>query len=78
MARLCAVDLRPEHFGLDRIAQTRVASIEAVVTRSADGFDILFDISLAAFFARAVGMAETIRQTTPEAGGVRPPTGPSR
>lgn len=78
MARLCTVDLRPEHFGADRIAQTRVASIEAVVTRSADGFDILFDISLAAFFARTVGMAEAIRKTTPGAGDVRPPTGPSR
>ncbi|MGB3900605.1 MAG: hypothetical protein WA973_18865 [Mesorhizobium sp.] len=78
MARLCAVDLRPEHFGPDRIAQTRVASIEAVVARGEEDFDILFDISLAAFFARAVGMAEAIRQTTPEAGDIRPSTGPSR
>ncbi len=78
MARLCTMDLRPEHFGPDRIAQTRAASIEAVVARSGDGFDILFDISLAAFFARAVGIAETIRQKIPETEDVRSSAGPSR
>ncbi len=42
------------------------------------GFDILFDISLAAFFARAVGIAETIRQKIPETEDVRSSAGPSR
>ncbi len=32
-AKLCAVDLRPEHFPQDRIAQTSVAQISAIVLR---------------------------------------------
>jgi sarcosine oxidase subunit gamma len=54
MSRLCALDLRPERFAADGIAQTRVARIEAVLFRSETGFDVLFDITASAFFARAV------------------------
>jgi sarcosine oxidase subunit gamma len=54
MTRLCALNLRPERFQSDEIAQTRVAHIEAVTFRSETGFDILFDITASAFFARAV------------------------
>lgn len=48
MARLCAVDLRPTIFPGDRIAQTRICGVEAVVLRGGRGFDILFDIALTA------------------------------
>ena len=54
MSALCALDLRPEKFGADDIAQTRVGHIEAVAFRSSAGFDILFDITASAYFARAV------------------------
>ncbi|MEW6631824.1 MAG: hypothetical protein AB1440_13210 [Pseudomonadota bacterium] len=54
MSSLCALDLRPQKFGADDIAQTRVGHIEAVTFRSPAGFDILFDITASAFFARAV------------------------
>jgi sarcosine oxidase subunit gamma len=54
MSRLCAIDLRPRKFGADEIAQTRVGHIEAVMFRSPAGFDILFDITASAYFARAV------------------------
>lgn len=54
MSALCALDLRPQKFAADEIAQTRVAHIEAVTFRSPAGFDILFDITASAYFARAV------------------------
>ncbi|MBZ9987188.1 hypothetical protein LB572_08775 [Mesorhizobium sp. BH1-1-5] len=54
MSGLCALDLRPQKFGAEDIAQTRVGHIEAVTFRSATGFDILFDITASAYFARAV------------------------
>ncbi|TPL00642.1 MULTISPECIES: hypothetical protein [unclassified Mesorhizobium] len=54
MSSLCALDLRPQKFGADDIAQTRVGHIEAVTFRSPAGFDILFDITASAYFARAV------------------------
>jgi len=54
MARLCAIDLRDARFGSDEIAQTRVGHLEAVLFRSPGGFDILFDITASAFFARTV------------------------
>ncbi|RWH71069.1 hypothetical protein [Mesorhizobium sp.] len=54
MSGLCALDLRPQKFGVDDIAQTRVGHIEAVTFRSPTGFDILFDITASAYFARAV------------------------
>lgn len=54
MSSLCALDLRPRKFGADDIAQTRVGHIEAVTFRSPAGFDILFDITASAYFARAV------------------------
>lgn len=54
MSRLCALDLRAGHFGAEDIAQTRVGHIEAVTLRSQAGFDVLFDITASAFFARAV------------------------
>ncbi|TIV56169.1 MAG: sarcosine oxidase [Mesorhizobium sp.] len=54
MSGLCALDLRPQRFGADDIAQTRVGHIEAVTFRSPAGFDILFDITASAYFARAV------------------------
>lgn len=54
MSSLCALDLRPQKFGGDNIAQTRVGHIEAVTFRSPTGFDILFDITASAYFARAV------------------------
>jgi sarcosine oxidase subunit gamma len=52
MARLCAVDLRADKFGADDIAQTRVGQIEAVTFRSQAGFDVLFDVTASAYFAR--------------------------
>ncbi|MBZ9765387.1 hypothetical protein LB535_14925 [Mesorhizobium sp. CA10] len=54
MRALCALDLRPQKFGPDDVAQTRVGHIEAVTFRSPTGFDILFDITASAYFARAV------------------------
>lgn len=54
MCSLCALDLRSQKFGADDIAQTRVGHIEAVTFRSPAGFDILFDITASAYFARAV------------------------
>ncbi|MBA3517794.1 MAG: hypothetical protein H0T75_09175 [Rhizobiales bacterium] len=54
MARLCALDLRPKHFAQDELAQTRVAELEAVVARVDGGYDLFFDITMSAFFARAV------------------------
>ncbi|MBN9549888.1 MAG: hypothetical protein J0H31_13680 [Alphaproteobacteria bacterium] len=54
MSSLCALDLRPQKFGADDIAQTRVGHIEAVTFRSPAGFDILFDITASAYFARVV------------------------
>ncbi len=54
MSGLCALDLRAEKFGADEIAQTRVGHIEAVAFRSTAGFDILFDVTASAYFARAV------------------------
>ena len=54
MSSLCALDLRPQKFGADDIAQTRVGHIEAVTFRSPPGFDILFDITASAYFARTV------------------------
>ncbi|TPJ55435.1 hypothetical protein [Mesorhizobium sp. B2-7-1] len=54
MSGLCALDLRPKKFGADDLAQTRVGHIEAVTFRSPTGFDILFDITASAYFARAV------------------------
>ncbi|MGT2465787.1 hypothetical protein ACVOMV_12575 [Mesorhizobium atlanticum] len=54
MCSLCALDLRSHRFGADDIAQTRVGHVEAVTFRSPAGFDILFDITASAYFARAV------------------------
>ncbi|CDX51651.1 putative Sarcosine oxidase, gamma subunit [Mesorhizobium plurifarium] len=54
MSSLCALDLRPQKFADDDIAQTRVGHIEAVTFRSPTGFDILFDITASAYFARTV------------------------
>jgi sarcosine oxidase subunit gamma len=54
MSGLCALDLRPQKFGAEDIAQTRVGHIEAVAFRSPAGFDILFDVTASAYFARAV------------------------
>lgn len=70
MAKLCAVDLRPGRFGSEDVAQTRVAQIEAVIFRShaIDGpaFDILFEMTASAFFARAVH--EAAREFTGDRG----------
>jgi sarcosine oxidase subunit gamma len=57
MARLCALDLRPKHFGEDDLAQTRVGELEAVLVRVEGGYDLFFDITASAFFARAVAAA---------------------
>ena len=54
MARLCAIDLRPARFAGNEIAQTRVGGIEAALFRSGTGFDLLFDITISAYFARVV------------------------
>lgn len=54
MSRLCALDLRHSHFGAGEIAQTRVGHVEAVLFRSGDAFDVLFDVTASAFFARTV------------------------
>ncbi|MBZ9856417.1 hypothetical protein LB566_21645 [Mesorhizobium sp. CA13] len=54
MARLCALDLRPDRFAADAIAQTRVAHVEAVLVRGEGGFDIFFDIASTAYFIRTV------------------------
>jgi sarcosine oxidase subunit gamma len=59
MSRLCALDLRAGKFGADDIAQTRVGHIEAVTFRSPTGFDILFDITASAYFARTVAAVAT-------------------
>lgn len=54
MRRLCAIDFRPGRFSGDAIAQTRVGQIEAVTLLSQTGYDVFFDITASAFFARAV------------------------
>jgi len=58
MAALCAIDLREERFAADAIVQTRVAGIEAVVLRSADGtaFDMLFDITVTGHVVDSIGI----------------------
>ncbi len=57
MRRLCALDLRPGRLADDALAQTRVGHVEAVTLRGAAGYDVLFDITVSAFFARAVAAA---------------------
>lgn len=57
MERLCALDLRADQFGVDDIAQTRVGHIEAVTFRSQAGFDVLFDVTASAYFARTTAAA---------------------
>ena len=54
MSQLCALDLRADRFGAEDIAQTRVGHIEAVTVRAPGGFDVLFDITASAYFARTV------------------------
>jgi len=57
MERLCALDLRADRFSTEDIAQTRVGHIEAVTFRSLAGFDVLFDVTASAYFARMVTAA---------------------
>ncbi len=57
MERLCALDLRTDKFSAEDIAQTRVGHIEAVMVRSHAGFDVLFDVTASAYFARTVAAA---------------------
>jgi sarcosine oxidase subunit gamma len=57
MTELCALDLRAEKFSVDDIAQTRVGHIDAVMFRRGTGFDVLFDITASAYFARTVAAA---------------------
>lgn len=54
MSQLCALDLRAAKFSTEDIAQTRVGHIEAVTFRTPAGFDVLFDITASAYFARTV------------------------
>ena len=54
MSQLCALDLRPDRFSAEDIAQTRVGHIEAVTFRAPGGFDVLFDVTASAYFARTV------------------------
>ena len=54
MSQLCALDLRAAKFGAEDIAQTRVGHIEAVTFRAPGGFDVLFDVTASAYFARTV------------------------
>lgn len=61
MAKLCAVDLREGRFEPNEISQTRIAHLEAVIfcsqAEGVAGFNILFDITASAYFARAVHSA---------------------
>jgi sarcosine oxidase subunit gamma len=57
MAQLCAIDLRASKFAGNEIAQTRVGGIEAVLLRADTAFDVLFDITMASYFARVVSAA---------------------
>jgi sarcosine oxidase subunit gamma len=57
MQELCALDLRADKFSVDDIAQTRVGNIEAVMFRHGTGFDVLFDVTASAYFARTVTAA---------------------
>ena len=54
MSQLCALDLRADKFRAEDIAQTRVGHIEALTFRAPGGFDVLFDITASAYFARTV------------------------
>lgn len=54
MRQLCALDLRVDKFGAEDIAQTRVGHIEAVTIRAPTGFDVLFDVTASAYFARTI------------------------
>jgi sarcosine oxidase subunit gamma len=65
MSRLCALDLRPKHFTRDQLAQTRVADLDAVVARVDGGYDLFFDITMSAFFARAIA---ALTAASPESG----------
>lgn len=66
MAQLCAVDLRPQHFALNRIAQTSVSHQNAVVIRGerggAVGYDLLVDFAGAQSFWKALadGLMQSI------------------
>ena len=63
-AKICAVDLRPESFAPNCIAQTNVARLNAIVIRADSGevprFDLLSDIASAVYLWRALldAMAE--------------------
>lgn len=63
MTRLCALDLRSAAFGAERVAQTRLSGVEVILFRYAQGFDILFDISLTAHLLRLI--ADTAMDLTP-------------
>ncbi|MCX7303722.1 MAG: hypothetical protein NTV73_05195 [Hyphomicrobiales bacterium] len=65
MQRLCALDLRADKFGVEDIAQTRVAQVEAVLVRAPAGFDVLFDVTASAYFARAVAAVTPYCQDLP-------------
>jgi sarcosine oxidase subunit gamma len=59
MAKLCGVDLSPEAFGADAIAQTSVARISAIVANDGEGgeegaFHLLFDRPSAEYFRESL------------------------
>jgi len=49
MARLCAVDLRPDSFGSESVAQTFAAGVVVTVLPLPDGYLLLFDSAVAAY-----------------------------
>lgn len=61
LAKLCGVDLRPEHFAGGRVAQTSVASLSAIVIRAEYGapptFHILVDSASAEYLWRCLADA---------------------
>ena len=65
LARLCAVDLAPERFGADAIAQTRFAHLDAVVIRRDASAEVLFDITASAVCLRDLRAAAMTKGTMP-------------
>jgi sarcosine oxidase subunit gamma len=79
MAKLCGVDLSPEAFPRDALAQTSVARINAIVAHDGEpepgAFHLLFDRPSAAYFREA--LLDAMREFSSEIGdrgsGIRHP-----
>ena len=62
LARLTAVDLRPDRFAADAIAQTRVAHLDAVLLLGGGVAELFFDIAATASVLREIARAAEARR----------------